>query len=65
MLCDLFHIYLLFNSMFDTGIFPNLWNVGILLSLFMKGDTSNPNNYRDISLLNVMGKLFTSIIERR
>ena len=33
--------------------------------MFKKGDINDPNNYRGISLLDVIGKIYTSVITRR
>ena len=35
------------------------------LCLFKKGNVNNPNGYRGISLLDVIGKIYTPIITRR
>ena len=51
----------LFNRIFNTGDFPPSWEVSILVTLFKKGDINNPNNYRGISLLDVVGKIYTSV----
>lgn len=56
---------MLFNSVFDLGKFPEEWNIGMIISLYKKGDVGNPDNYRGISLLTIIGKIFTSILERR
>ena len=55
----------LFNRIFNSGDFPPTWGQSILVTLFKKGDTNDPNNYRGISLLDVIGKIYTSIITRR
>ena len=54
-----------FNRIFNSGDFPPSWGQSILVTLFKKGDTNDPNNYRGISLLDVIGKIYTSIITRR
>ena len=56
----------LFNLVFDSGFFPECWTVGIIKPLYKhKGDTTNPENYRPITLLSSMGKVFTVILNRR
>lgn len=63
-LCPLYEK--LFNKILDTGVFPNEWLVGIIIPLYKnKGNTDDCNNYRGITLLSCMGKLFTSILNER
>ena len=60
-------IYLkLFNIVLDTGIVPRAWTEGCIIPIFKnKGCKENPANYRPITLLSCMGKLFTAIINSR
>lgn len=56
----------LFNIILDTGIVPESWTYGIINPIFKnKGDAFQAQNYRPITLLSCMGKLFTSIIKDR
>jgi hypothetical protein len=55
----------LFNSLFEQGLFPEEWCRSVIVPLFKKGDVNSPENYRGISLLNVVSKVFTSILNRR
>ena len=56
----------LFNIVFDTGLIPADWSVGNIIPIYkQKGDVTDPVNYRPITLLNCMGKLFTCIINNR
>ena len=54
----------LFNLIFDTGIFPDMWRDG-LLPQYKRGNRLNPDNYRGITLLSVLGKLFTRVLNNR
>ena len=38
---------------------------GMIISLFKKGDRGDPSNYRGITLLNVVGKLFNKVLNYR
>ena len=37
---------------------PKQWRKGLLVYLFKKGDKEDPGNYRGITLLSVVGKVF-------
>ena len=52
----------LFNRILSTGQFPASWSHALLLPLHKKGSYSDPNNYRGISLLSVVSKIFTKIL---
>ena len=56
----------LFNKILDTGDFPSEWMVGVVVPLYKnKGDINDCNNYRGITLLSCVGKLFTSVLNER
>ena len=61
------NLYLnLFNLVLETGIAPKVWSTGCILPIYkQKGSIYEPANYRPITLLSCMGKLFTSIINER
>jgi hypothetical protein len=42
-----------------------LWVKSVIVPLFKKGPVDDPGNYRDISLVSHIGKLFTSTINTR
>lgn len=49
----------------SSGYFPNRWAKSIIIPALKKGDASDPNNYREISLVSCFCKLFTSILNQR
>ncbi|XP_053405132.1 uncharacterized protein LOC128558889 [Mercenaria mercenaria] len=53
------HITDLFNKIFESGEFPNKWMEGLIVSLYKKGDEREPSNYRGITLISCIAKLFT------
>ena len=55
----------LFNQIFEKGHFPAEWSEGHIVSLHKKGSINNTENYKGISLLSVLGKLFTRILSNR
>ena len=54
-----------FNKLVSSGLYPTEWAKAIIVSLYKKGDINNVDNYRGISLLNVLSKTFTYIVNRR
>ena len=56
----------LFNIVLDTGIIPTKWTLGLIIPIYKnKGSRDDPNNYRGITILSCLGKLFTSVINSR
>ena len=55
----------LFNTIFNTGIYPSTWCQSLIFPLHKRGDQNNPNNYRGIALLNIISKIFSSILNTR
>ena len=52
----------LFQYVFETGEYPDQWVEGILHLVYKTGDVNDPSNYRDLTLLNCIGKLFDQIL---
>ena len=55
----------LFNKCLEEGTIPTTWRNAEVILLFKKGDITNIENYRPISLLSHMYKLFTRILTNR
>jgi len=60
------HYVRLFNKILDTGVYPESWSKGLIVPIYKKkGDRRDCNNYRGITLLSCVGKLFTAILNNR
>ena len=56
----------IFNLVLDSGIVPDSWTIGIIKSIYKnKGDVKDPDNFKAITWISCLGKLFTSIINER
>ena len=55
----------LINTSFSTGIFPDSLKLAQTIPLFKKGDRQNISNYRPISILPFMSKIFEKCIHHR
>ena len=54
---------IIFNKSLSTGIFPDNWKSAIVVPMHKKGDIYNLNNYRPISLLPVISKVFERLVD--
>lgn len=52
----------IFNKCIDNGVFPHLMKFSKLIPLFKSGDKFEPGNYRPISILPVLSKVFEKIM---
>ena len=56
----------LFKKVIDTGNVPDEWGVGLIKPLYKgKGNVHDCDNYRGITLLSCIGKLFTTVLNNR
>jgi len=56
----------LFNQVLDTGHMPQNWLEGSIIPIYKnKGDRTDTCNYRPITILSCLGKLFTAVLNRR
>ena len=46
-------------------VVPKEWREGLIVNLLKKGDKEEPGNYRGITLLSVVGKVFCKILNNR
>ena len=58
-------LYPLFARIWKEEQFPKEWKEGHIVKLPKKGDLSNCNNYRGITLLSIPGKVFNRVILER
>ena len=52
----------LFNTIFISSSYPSAWSLAKLFTIFKKGDKSNPKNYRGITVINCLAKLYDMIL---
>ena len=56
----------LFNKCLKESCFPDFWKVSSMVPVFKNvGETSTAKNYRPVSLLSVVGKVFKKLVNNR
>ena len=58
-------LHSLFKKVWLTEVIPEDWQCGVVIPLHKKGDRMNLDNYRGITLMDVVGKVFSGIIRDR
>ena len=58
------HLTGFFNRCLNEGIFPFIWKTATVTPVYKKGNATLCNNYRPISLLNCVGKVFERCIQK-
>jgi len=53
------------NEIFELERIPKDWARGLIFPLFKDGDNRIPDNYRGITLLSVVGKIYSSVLNNR
>ena len=53
------------SEVFEAERVPRDWTRGLIFPLFKGGDKLSTDNYRGISLLSIIGKLYASILNQR
>ena len=53
------------NESISTGVFPNVLKSAIVIPVFKKKEKDNLNNYRPISLLPVLSKIYEKILNKQ
>ena len=54
-----------FNVLFEKGIYTQDWAKAIVIPIHKKGNTEHVDNYRGVSLLSVVSKCYTSVLNAR
>ena len=67
--CEPEHSYILanlFNKCLKESCFPDCWKVSLVIPVFKNvGERSNAKNYRPVSLLSVVSKVFEKLVNNR
>lgn len=55
----------LYKHLYSKGEYPRSWGEGIISPIFKKGDLNDASNYRGITLVNVLAKIYSQLLLNR
>lgn len=55
-------LHYIYNLSLSAGIFPKIWKMSYIIPIFKSGSRCDVSNYRGISILPTLGKLFESLV---
>ena len=55
----------IFNNIINSGQYPDMLKIACVTAVFKSGDKTNPNNYRPISTLSNLNKVFEKLLHIR
>ena len=55
----------LFNAYLNAGVFPDDWKLANVHPVFKSGDSRLLTNYRPISVLSILTKVFESLVHQQ
>ena len=55
----------IFNAILQVGVYPKTWKSGYINPIYKSGLRSDPANYRGITIMSCVGKLFNSVLNAR
>ena len=55
-------LYIIFNSSLLSGNIPKIWKKSIITPIFKKGEPSNSNNYRPISITSQVTQIGSNLV---
>merc|ERR1712055_79996 len=55
----------IFNASINTGTYPDLLKIARVTPVYKKGSKSDPSNYRPISVLSQVNKIYEKLLNKR
>lgn len=55
-------LFILFKSSLNLGYFPDTWKEALILAIYKSGNKDDISNYRGVTIISGMAKLFDSLI---
>ena len=59
------HLYIFFNEAIESSKFPSSWKQANITPVFKKGSRNQKENYRPVSILPIISKIFEKILSKQ